>query len=153
MREQYLKDNTGGLVTLFSANLRRQFINMEKAFIAESIGNQYMEWNALDPVFIDAPTGTRKTTFVYEKIIPDAIGQGRTVLLVSNRIAVSAQQKRKIFELLKRYDPDSVSHITESPDKEIVDKLAFFGSVCVTTYQGLHGLLHSTEDSETNMYE
>ena len=126
---------------------------MEKAFIAESIGNQYMEWNALDPVFIDAPTGTRKTTFVYEKIIPGAIGQGRTVLLVSNRIAVSSQQKRKIFELLKRYDSDSVSHITESPDKEIVDKLAFFGPVCVTTYQGLHGLLHSTEDSETNMYE
>lgn len=153
MHEQYLKDNTGGLVAQFSANLHRQFINMEKAFIAESIGNQYMEWNALDPVFIDAPTGTRKTTFVYDKIIPEAIGQGRTVLLVSNRIAVSAQQKRKIFELLKRYDSDSVSHITESPDKEIVDKLAFFGPVCVTTYQGLHGLLHSTEDSETNMYE
>ena len=153
MGEQCLKDNTGGLLTLFSKNLRRQCIKMEKVFVAESIGNQYTEWNALDPVFIDAPTGTRKTTFVYEKIIPEAIGQKRTVLLVSNRIAVSAQQKRKILELLKRYDPDSVSHITENPDKEIVDKLAFFGPVCVTTYQGLHRLLHSTEDSETNMYE
>lgn len=153
MGEQYLKDKTGGIVTLFSKNLRRQCIKMEKVFVAESIGNQYAEWNALNPVFIDAPTGTRKTTFVYEKIIPEAMERGKTVLLVSNRIAVSAQQKRKIVELLKQYDPESVSHITESPDKEIVDKLAFFGSVCITTYQGLHGLLHATEDSETNIYE
>ena len=153
MHEQYLKDNTGGLVTLFSKDLRRQRIKMYKAFVAESIGNQYTEWNARNPVFIDAPTGTRKTTFVYEKIIPEAIEQGRTVLLVSNRIAVSAQQKRKILGLLEARAPEAVLHITENPDKEIVDKLAFFGPVCITTYQGLHGLLHSVEDSEINLYE
>lgn len=153
MHEQYLKDNTGGLVTLFSKDLRRQRIKMDKAFVAESIGNQYTEWNARNPVFIDAPTGTRKTTFVYEKIIPEAIKQGRTVLLVSNRIAVSAQQKRKILGLLEARAPEAVLHITENLDKEIVDKLAFFGPVCITTYQGLHGLLHSAEDSEINLYE
>lgn len=52
MHEQYLKDNTGGLVTLFSKDLRRQRIKMDKAFVAESIGNQYTEWNARNPVFI-----------------------------------------------------------------------------------------------------
>lgn len=153
MRERYLKDNTGGLVTLFSENLRRQSIKMETEYVADSIGDRYKEWNARNPVFIDAPTGTRKTTFVYEKILPEAIRQGRAVLLVSNRIAVSAQQKRKILDKLEKLDPESVLHISVNPKKTIIDKLVFFGPVCVTTYQGLHRLLHSPENSGTNVAE
>ena len=153
MREQYLKDNTGGLVTLFSENLRRQSIKMETEYVADSIGDRYKEWNARNPVFIDAPTGTRKTTFVYEKILPETIGQGRTVLLVSNRIAVSAQQKRKIVKKLEKLDPKLVSQTSATLKKGIIDKLVFFGPVCVTTYQGLYGLLHSTENNGTDVAE
>lgn len=74
-------------------------------------------------------------------------------MLVSNRIAVSAQQKRKILEILEKKAPEAISHITESPDKEIVDKLVYFGPVCVTTYQGIHGLLHSDEDNGKTVTE
>lgn len=153
MNKSYYYDPTGGLATLFSENLKKQRIEMDKTFVSESIGDQFKTWKAEDPVFIDAPTGTRKTTFVYEKIIPEAINQGKCVLLISNRIAISAQQKRKILNIVSKLAPESIAHITEKPDKEIVDSLAFFGPVCVTTYQGIHGLLHSYESNETNICE
>lgn len=153
MSRSYNWDPTGGLLKTFSENLEKRHIEMEKPFVSESIGDQFKSWRSKDPVFIDAPTGTRKTTFVYEKIIPEAINHGKAVLLISNRIAISAQQKRKIVSIVSKHDPESIAHITENPDKEIVDSLAFFGPVCVTTYQGIHGLLHSYESDETDICE
>lgn len=151
MNLQNMNDPTRGVLTLFSRELRKRYIEMEESYVSESIGEQYKNWAPKDPVFIDAPTGTRKTTFIYERIIPEAIEQGRTVLLISNRIAISAQQKRKILKIIERRDPEAISHITEKADKEIVDKLAYFGPVCVTTFQGIHGLLNSYEDEVTNV--
>lgn len=151
MNGQGINDPTGGVLTLFSRALRRKHIEMEGFDVSESIGEQYKDWTPKDPVFIDAPTGTHKTTFVYDKIIPEAIEQGRTVLLISNRIAISAQQKRRILEIVKECVPEEIAHITEKAEKEIVDKLAYFGPVCVATYQGIHRLLNSYEDEVTDV--
>ena len=150
MNVQGINDPTGGLLTFFSGTLKKKYIEMGESYVSESIGEQYKDWTPKDPVFIDAPTGTRKTTFIYERIIPEAIEQGRTVLLISNRIAISAQQKRKILKIIEDREPEAISHITEKADKEIIDKLAYFGPVCVTTYQGIHRLLNSNEDEGTN---
>ena len=110
--------------------------------VIDSIGDQYLDWHPKNPVFIDAPTGSGKTTFVYRKLVQDAFSQNRTVLLVSNRIALSLQQKNTIAALVREIDPRLVAHIPENIDSENSKEFAFIGPVCVATYQGLFSLLN-----------
>jgi len=104
------------------------------------IGDEYKEWNKIDPVLIDAPTGSGKTTFVYKKLIPDAISNGRGVLIVSNRIALSMQQKLAVYDTIKQSEYNS---LLEGLEREDINKETYMiGSVCVTTYQGLDSLFN-----------
>ena len=107
--------------------------------VSEAIGDDYLRLNCADPVFIDAPTGTGKTTFVYEKLIPDALAEGHGVLIVSNRIALSMQQKRRIFRIVSNIDPRLLNGLSE---ENITPETYMIGPVCVTTYQGLYALFN-----------
>ncbi len=77
-------------------------------YVSKAIGEEYKEWKNGDFVFIDAPTGTGKTTFIYEKIIVKALEDNVNVLLVSNRIALSMQQKRKIYDIINEHKPEAL---------------------------------------------
>ena len=88
--------------------------------------------------FIGA-TGSGKSTFVYEKLIPDAIAEDRGVLIVSNRIALSMQQKRHIYEVIRSIDPDYLNNLRQ---EEIAKETTMIGPVCVTTYQGMYKLFN-----------
>lgn len=110
-------------------------------YVSEAIGEEYKEWKDGDFVFIDAPTGTGKTTFIYEKIIVKALEDNVNVLLVSNRIALSMQQKRKIYDVISKYKPEALG--TLKKDK-ISKNTILIGPVCVITYQSLYGVFSST---------
>lgn len=129
-------------VELIHRSMEVKHIPMEHAFVSDAIGEQYKEWHAKNPVFINSPTGSRKTTFVYDKLIPNAIHQGRTTLLVSNRIALSLQQKKKILSKVREFDPSSIQDISDEINVSELKDITFFGSVCVCTYQGLFSLLN-----------
>lgn len=107
--------------------------------VSDAIGDDYKNWNCADPVFIDAPTGTGKTTFVYEKLIPDAITEGHGVLIVSNRIALSMQQKRRIYRIISSFNPRLLNGLQED---DITPETYMIGPICVTTYQGLYSLFN-----------
>ena len=106
--------------------------------VKEAIGEDYKKWNNIEPVFIDAPTGFGKTSFVYERLIPDAISNGHGVLIVSNRIALSRQQKLEVYDIVT--DP-KYKHLLEGFNledlkrEEINNEIYMIGPVCVTTYQ------------------
>ncbi len=106
-------------------------------YVSEAIGEEYKQWRDGDFVFIDAPTGTGKTTFIYEKIIVKALEDNVNVLLVSNRIALSMQQKRKIYDIINEHKPEALG--THKKDK-ISKNTIFIGPVCVITYQSLYGI-------------
>ena len=112
---------------------------MQPGDISEAIGADYKKWHHKSPVFIDAPTGSGKTTFVYHKLIPHAISLNRTVLLISNRVALRSQQRRNIKSIVQEhvpgYDPEAAT------DTANIDQEAYYGPVCVVTYQGLPSLL------------
>lgn len=109
-------------------------------YVSEAIGEDYKQWRDGDYVFIDAPTGTGKTTFIYEKIIVKALEDDLNVLLISNRIALNMQQKRKIYDIINEHKPEALG--TLKKDK-INKNTIFIGPVCVITYQSLYSIFSS----------
>lgn len=62
-------------------------------YLEEIIGNQYRNWKSGEWVFISAPTGTGKTTFVLNQLVPEAKNAGKEVLFLSNRTILRDQVK------------------------------------------------------------
>lgn len=102
--------------------------------VCEVLREEVNYWNRRDPVLIDAPTGRGKTAFVYNVLIPRAIEQGRNVLLISNRVAISVQQKLKIMEL---QGSPLIGCLTDKG----IQQQENFGTVRVITYHRLPALL------------
>lgn len=106
--------------------------------INEELASEVEHWTPENPVLIDAPPGTGKTTFVYSTLIPTAIEAGRNLLLISNRIALSSQQKVRIMDILN-------SPLRKLLTPEGIRKHEDFGSVQVITYHRLPALLEDPE--------
>lgn len=92
-------------------------------------------WQAANPVFLDLPTGEGKTTFVYNVLLPEALKQGKNLLLVSNRVALSTQQKRAVMKLT---NAPQLKLLTDEGVRQTED----FCQVRVVTYHRLPALLH-----------
>lgn len=91
-------------------------------------------WRPECPVLIEAQTGLGKTTFVYDELIPRAVAQKKNVLIISNRIALSVQQKIKLMEMTGDPKLKMLSDLG-------IQKCEDFGAVRVITYHRLHALL------------
>lgn len=91
-------------------------------------------WRAECPVLIEAQTGLGKTTFVYEKLIPRALAQRKNVLIISNRIALSVQQKIRIMKIT---NDQRINLLTDLG----IQKCEDFGAIRIITYHRLHELL------------
>ena len=50
-----------------------------KKYITDEIGEKYKEWGAGDKVFITAPTGTGKTHFILNILLPYAAKYNKCV--------------------------------------------------------------------------
>ncbi len=119
--------------------------------VNEAIGEDFKKWNNIEPVFIDAPTGSGKTSFVYEKLIPDAISKGCGVLIVSNRIALSRQQKLEVYDIVTdpKYKHFLKDYNLEDLKREEIDNDTYMiGPVCVVTYQSLYRLFNPDVSAE-----
>lgn len=106
-----------------------------------SLADDLPLWSAENPVLLDFPTGSGKTSFVYDILLPDALSKGKNLLLVSNRVALSTQQKRRIME------------ITHNPalkllSAEGIKRAEDLGSVRVITYHRLPALCNDAAAAE-----
>lgn len=137
-------------IELLSASMQPKPHLMQNQFVDQSLKGEYQTWHYKSPVFIDAPTGSRKTTFVYDYLIPDAIKDNKTILLVSNRIALKEQQKKRVISIAKE-SSNSMADFRYELNSEDVANCSFFGPICVITYQGLSNLLNSTTIDPTNI--
>lgn len=81
MNYTQMVDPADSVLDVLSESIKTKTIHMESRYVTDSIGEDYKNWKKGSPVFIAAPTGTRKTTFIYEKIIPHAISNGRYALI------------------------------------------------------------------------
>lgn len=103
--------------------------------VSDALKGEVAYWNNRDPVMIDAPTGLGKTTFVYDVLLKDAKEKRKNVLILSNRISLSSQQKLAINEI---QEGDLDVCLTEIG----LQKQEDFGNVAVITYHRLPAFLH-----------
>lgn len=92
-------------------------------------------WTPANPVLLDLPTGAGKTSLIYDAVIPAVMAQGKNLLLVSNRIALSLQQKQKILSLT---DNPRLRLLNDEGIRQEED----FGAVRIITYHRLPALVH-----------
>ena len=147
MNYTQMVDPADSMLNFLYDSIITKTIHMESKYVTDSIGDDYKNWKKGSPVFIDAPTGTRKTTFIYEKIIPHAIANGKNVLLISNRIALNLQQKEKIIKIIRELAPESIEDIPIDLSVKDVEQYAYIGPICVATYQGLYSLLNTPDSN------
>lgn len=68
-------------------------------YIKNLIKNDYKMWKGGDSIFIKAPTGTGKTTFVLNQLLKEAKKDGREVLYLNNRFLLKEQVKSKVMQM------------------------------------------------------
>lgn len=110
-----------------------KFIDMhlcKGASISDALTEEIPFWEPRNPVFIDAPTGFGKTTFVIKQLIPAAMASGKNVLLLSNRVALNVQVKRTF---MKEFNSHYLKTLSEDGVREQED----FGCVKIISYQSL----------------
>lgn len=70
---------------------------MNEKYISDGIKEGYTEWEMRKPlnsstkVFIESPTGTGKTSFIINTLLPYAAKHNRSILYIGNRVAIKEQ--------------------------------------------------------------
>ncbi len=100
-------------------------------FVSEQLQNEISEWNSETSVFIAADTGLGKNTFVEKFLIPKVWESREKILLLSNRVALGRQEKRRLARI---FNMEEV--LNDYTDKGL-DKLIKFGCLTAVSYQQL----------------
>ena len=109
--------------------------------VGDALKEEIELWDYRNPVFVDAQTGTGKTTFIKNQLLPLVSEHGSNILLLSNRIALSSQQKLYFMEALN--DPRQ-GLLTDKGIAATED----FGCLRIMTYHRLQSLLNDAHNEE-----
>jgi len=97
---------------------------MGALYVAEGICDKEINgWKYYKPVFISAPTGAGKNWFVKNTLRKKAKEKGKTIVLFSNRSALSIQQKREF------------NNGPYNPSDDVLENMWKFGNVAIFSYQ------------------
>lgn len=67
-------------------------------YVSEVIKDSYKNWNVGDCIFLEAPTGAGKTTFILKELLPFVNSLNMELLYLSNRFLLKEQIKQEIAE-------------------------------------------------------
>ena len=67
-------------------------------FISDIINEEYRQWRTGDQIVFDTQTGTGKTTFIFDILLPYAAEQGESILYLVNRVALRRQLEKRLLE-------------------------------------------------------
>lgn len=85
-----------------SRNGSYMFKRIDDLYISDALEEDVEKWGKGDTVFIEAPTGAGKNTFIEEVIIKKMQERnlGEKILILYNRVALGRQMKKRMFEIL-----------------------------------------------------
>lgn len=110
-------------------------------YVKDIIKDDYLNWELGDAVMIESQTGTAKTTFVFERILP-TLKKGEKLLFVCNRMKLCRDIKIKLMKLNGIEIPDDLNE---------VDKVTYIAGVRIISYQALGDKLYR-EKYDLNQY-
>lgn len=105
-------------------------ILMKDYYVSDGIQEDFKSWLPTSPVFISAQTGRGKNHFIENTLLPYIIENNLKLLVLSNRIAVSTQQKKRIA--LKT----SCEKYFDIYTSKGFEQETQYGAVTIMTYQG-----------------
>lgn len=118
-------------------------IKLDLQYITDIIGEEYKQWKQGDKIIINAQTGTGKTWFVQNKLMPyiDNMNEDDIIhtnaLLLTNRINLSRQIK---LDLLKKYNENIPNNIEE------LDDIHKINSTTILSYQSINEIVINEGD-------
>lgn len=101
-------------------------------YVSDILKNEIVYWENNASVYIEAPTGAGKTTFILQYLLPVALAQRQEILYLSNRKILHQQLIKSLCEMYK------------IPFELMKDEgIAEFKGITVMTYQTLEMILVS----------
>ena len=67
-----------------------------RKYVSDVVGDGFKTWSAEKPVVIHAPTGTGKTHFILNVLLPYVYSQGKMLVYMANRTALKQQVENSI---------------------------------------------------------
>lgn len=107
-----------------------------KMYVKDVVNQDYRKWKRGDCVFVEAPTGSGKTTFILDVLLPYAQAQGTEILYLSNRFMLKEQIKT---QLMKK------QNIPQGLVKEEIEE---FDGITVLNYQKLQMICELQHESK-----
>lgn len=121
------------------------YFEPEARYLNDFLSKKMDSWNPEAPVIISAQTGAGKNYFILKTLLPKLIEENPNekdlMLILSNRIALNRQTKKKLAELLVEYTHNDkyIREIEKYYTPEGVDQLYLnFGVVTVCSYHQLY---------------
>lgn len=109
-------------------------------WVTETIGEEYKKWKKGDIVTIQAQTGTGKTYFIKNKLIP-FMDYYEHMLIVANRINLKRQLKKDLLTNMREEIPKDIKEL---------DSRTQFGSVKIMSYQQIDEALNAKSFGSNN---
>ena len=110
--------------------------NLNLKWVSETIGEEYKQWSKGDIVTIQAQTGTGKTYFVKNVLVP-YMDKYEHMLIISNRTNLKRQVK---IDLLKKLQKDTPKNLKE------LDKITTVGNVTLLSYHQIAIMRQAQEE-------
>lgn len=92
-------------------------------YVEDVIKDDYKKWLGNLIVFIEAPTGSGKTTFILDKLVDFAASEGKRILYLVNRDILKKQLDKKIDNLKIELCKPNDNEFNENLNKAIEVKL------------------------------
>lgn len=129
----------------------KSIIKLNVQYVTDVIGEEYKKWNKGDIIKIKTQTGSGKTYFTKNILIPyiDEINNLKVfsefkVLILTNRIALSRQTKN---DLLKKYNMQIPSNLKD------LDKIKQIKNITLMNYQSLNECIMNESNFNVNYYD
>lgn len=126
-------------------------IKLNVQYVTDVIGEEYKKWNKGDIIKIKTQTGSGKSYFIKNTLIPyiDEINNLKIfnefkVLILTNRIALSRQTKN---DLLKKYNIQIPSNLKD------LDDIKQIKNITLMNYQSLNECIMNESSFNVNYYD
>ena len=126
-------------------------IKLNVQYVTDVIGEEYKKWNKGDIIKIKTQTGSGKSYFIKNTLIPyiDEINNLKVfsefkVLILTNRIALSRQTKN---DLLKKYNMQIPSNLKD------LDNIKQIKNITLMNYQSLNECIMNESNFNVNYYD
>ncbi len=130
-----MDDTVINVTTSYDTDIKKIICKQDN--VASAIDMDYLyKWSPQTPVFISAQTGSGKNTFIKKTLIEKLIKLNFRFLIMSNRIALSRQEKKSIARLLdKIFSSSSYEDEVNKYGTQMIDELESFGNITIKSYQ------------------